>query len=243
MDEKIQAMNEFLSKGIELLAAITMAEYENRDKSKLGYDTLLLDAHLVATSVISSVAFRKNLVIGNTSESISGRLSLLASFIQGITLCETAISGGYYAQAANLLKQEMETVAAIEEYRKDRRTNRRTPNVKHLPMNLGKMYGELQKAAHVADFEVMQIIHRMEVDGEKKPASFVPVYNQEISKQLYSLHVVLIVLATVAYGELLTEMYDEGLNDLETEMLYSAFKRLEDAGYFDEGKKESSSHE
>lgn len=136
-----ERMEENLQYSIRLLTSIEQSSIDTNNKSKNGYGRLL-DAHMMATSAVGSMIIRKNIVPGKTTPSISGRLSLIASFIKGIPLCEQAISNGLYEQASNLLKQELESIAAIEEYAENSRKNRKTPNVKYVKWNLGTLYGD-----------------------------------------------------------------------------------------------------
>ena len=75
----------------------------------------LLTAHQLAFSAVISYQDR---IQGQKYEandpSIKGRMGLIAQFIQEVELTETAISEGLYANAANLLKQELETLGRIE---------------------------------------------------------------------------------------------------------------------------------
>ena len=67
---------------------------------------------------------RRNLQPGSTSPEVSAGLKLVASFFQGVDITETAISEGLYGQAAALLRQELETIAALEEVELGRRRGR-----------------------------------------------------------------------------------------------------------------------
>jgi hypothetical protein len=88
----------------------------------------LIDAHMFATSVVANMTSRiSGRRFERQSKEIEGRLTLTAQFIQGIEICEVAISEALYSQAAALLKQELETLAAIDEFEKVISTTSRTP--------------------------------------------------------------------------------------------------------------------
>jgi hypothetical protein len=202
---------------IKLLEQTQKRRDENREISKQNYG-LLLDAHLSATACIGSFLYKNNLKPGKTNESISGRLSLIASFVQGIDLCETSISEGLYAQAANILKQELETIAALEEFISGSRKDGKTPNVKFVKWDMAKIYGDLNKVAHVSDRESFDPLFQIGSFGDANPVSMLPVYKKEISRELYAYHVSFII--QVAYHLIIihNELYQEEAT--ETEYFY-----------------------
>jgi len=196
-----------------------------RESAKQTYG-LLLDAHMLLTGVIQSALVRKSGVAGKTSDVIAHRLWLIASFIQGIDLCETAISEGFYFQAAALVKQELETIAAINEVNSGVRTNRRTPNVNRVPWNLGKLYGALNDVAHVGETVILQSLLSMAPRGPVAPVTIEPRFNEIIANQLYGLHVALLALLCFALGQLYEDLYGEGLTGTEVKMLLAALNHL-----------------
>lgn len=107
---------------------------------------------------------------------------MIASFVQGIDLTETSISEGFYLQAAALLKQELETVAALVEVRGGKRNEKRTPNVGVVPWNLGQLYGSLNEAAHVSESSVLQTILGMKQMGSALPVAMEPGYRKETAE-------------------------------------------------------------
>jgi hypothetical protein len=110
-----------------------------------------MDAHRMALAALAHALKRRHNQPVNASATplVSRRVVLLASFVQGIDLCATAITTGRYVQAAALLKQEMETLAAVEEVIQKQRRDGETPNVRHLQWGLGKLYGAMNAIAHV----------------------------------------------------------------------------------------------
>jgi hypothetical protein len=219
-----------LKNAIELLADFQHARNVVREQSKSNYG-LLLDAHLCVMGVISTLIYKKNGVPGKTNESISGRLSLVSSFLQGIDLCETSISEGLYSQAAALLKQQMETVAAMEEYASGKRMNKKTPNVKEVRFNLSRWYGDLNGAAHVSDQTVMHALFQAESFEDAVPTSIMPIYHIETSRSLFAMHVSLLIHFAHCLGKLHSEMYNEGLDSTDYLMLASALRMIEEEGF------------
>src|SRR5260370_38912120 len=105
-----------------------------------------------ATSFVSNNSIRSSVRrFELQSKAMEGRLTLTAQFIQGIDICEVAISEALYSQAAALLKQELETLAAIEEFENDRRKDGKTPKIgKGIMRAFGPIYSELNNIAHVS---------------------------------------------------------------------------------------------
>ncbi|MEK5146727.1 hypothetical protein MKX53_06770 [Psychrobacillus sp. FSL K6-4615] len=230
MDKVKKDMENKLAYAIKLFEQTQIKRVENREVSKQNY-SLLLDAHLSATACIGSLLYKNNLRLGKSNESISGRLSLIASFVQGIDLCETSISEGLYAQAANLLKQELETIAALEEFIAGNRKDGKTPNVKFVKWDMAKIYGDLNKVAHVSDRKSFDPLFQIGSLGDAYPVSMLPIYNKEISRELYAYHVAFIIQIANHLILLHNELYEEEATTTEYLMLAGAIKRLEDEGY------------
>ena len=112
------------------------------------------------------------------------------SFFKGIELTELAISRGYYAQANNLLKQEMETLSACIEIRKGKRRNKKTPNTQYLPYGLKSVYGHLNNVAHVSHSQSLRHVNLSKLEDNSHSASSSPQYNGQMAKGLYGLHIV-----------------------------------------------------
>lgn len=110
------------------------------------------------TGVLGSALLRRNreraLIEGNSQQQIV----LIAGFVQGLNIVECAITEGCYVQAAALLRQELETVAALEELKAGIRRDKTTPNVGHVPWSLATLYGDLSAAAHAARHNFLQQI-------------------------------------------------------------------------------------
>ena len=224
-DEVRKAFDE----GLQLLARQKEERSKVRVLSKESYGELK-DAHWIAMSVIANSTSRVSGQPGDTSADLSQLLSLSASFVQGIDICETAISEGLYVQAAALLKQEMETVAAIQEIRDEKRKSLATPNVKYLG-ELAVLYGDLNRAAHVADENLMQEVVRLEIDEKRIGAPLFPIFNEGLAKLFYGLHVVLITMIALEIHRILCEMYGAGLDEAENDMLARVAQIIQKEGW------------
>jgi hypothetical protein len=113
-DEIKENIEHLMTSAVKFFEAQKKTADVTREKSKKVYGGLL-DAHILIMGALQSAVSRHNLNPGKTSEVISNIFSLSATFMQGIDLCESAISEGYYIQASAILKQEMENLSAIEE--------------------------------------------------------------------------------------------------------------------------------
>ena len=114
-------------------------------KSLMGSCDPYLHAIALAKGVIVTVVERFSGRPGQTDKSISARLLQSAAFIQGMGLCEAAIEEALYAQAGALVRQEMESIAAMEESKLGKRKDNATPNVQHVPPALRRAYGQLAR--------------------------------------------------------------------------------------------------
>jgi hypothetical protein len=146
----------------------------------------LIDAHQFAFSIVANEVLKKEGIPAKGSKSIDERLSLIASFVQGVDICETTISEALYVQASTLLKQELETIAAIDELAQERRKDRRTPNVgnSRFPW-MRDVYGDLNAAAHVGDAEVLRGLVSRRISKEVAGAALHPIYNRDLSFYFY----------------------------------------------------------
>jgi hypothetical protein len=205
-----------------------------REESKKAYGSLL-DAHMLTIGAIQSALLRHNSIPGKTSEQISNIFSLVASFMMGVDICESAISEGYYLQACAILKQEMEALAAIEECWKNQRKEKATPNVKYIRWNLSRFYGDLNRAAHVADKDLLSYVLQATHNGQAVPASITPIFNQTEAKGLYGLHVAFLIQLSFQLDKLYVEVYGDGLTDVERMGVARSFHCLLDEGWLKKG--------
>ena len=229
----VEKAESVLRSGIDLLSSIRESRNEIREKSKREYGSGLLDAHLMVTGVLHEVLSRKSLIPGKTNKSIANRRVVIVSFVQGIPICEEAIREGLYVQAAALVRQELETVAAIEEEVEDVREDGETPNVKHVPWEMNRLYGELSAATHVSDHGYLAEIYRAEERGDARPVSVVPTYRDGAARNLYAIHVGLLIQVAMHLHEVQVEAYGEeegGLEEFELLMIMRAVDILNEEG-------------
>jgi hypothetical protein len=213
-----------------LLAAQEISAKEVREKSKNAYSKLL-DANLLTTGVIASALLRVNGEIAPLQNNSLERGALIACFVTGVGFCEKAISEGYYLQALALLRQELETIAAMEEVKQGVRQNGKTPNVGHLPCSLPRLYGDLSAAAHAAKHQVLRSVaeHKEGLPGGPDGTvvwRMIPGFDNELSRRLYSLHVMLMIQLAVHLNDYHEELHRFGLTDQEVTCLNMAIDLL-----------------
>lgn len=213
----------------ELLGNLIGEGAKNRELAKAAYGPEL-EAHALLTGTLHLALMRQNGRVGKTSAEISQRLLLLASFVQGIDLCESAVSEGFYLQAAALLKQELETMSAIEELKQGRRRDGKTPNVAYAPWSLGTLYGVLNDVAHVGKGVVLESVLAMAPRDEARPVAMTPQFNSNVAKHLFAVHTALLCWACWELDSLHNDIYGQGLSPEETQMLFIAVQHLRDAG-------------
>jgi hypothetical protein len=193
---------------------------------------ILIDVHQVAFSALAS-ALTRNLgeKVENLEKSQEGQICLISHFVQGVDLCETSISEGLYSQAAALLKQEVEIVSGIEEYRTNKRQEKKTPLIgKGITAGFGPVYGQLNDIAHLGRHEIAKNIVSGSVGG-LTGASIVPIYEKELAFALYGQHIHYIILITQQLDVLFQSMYGSGLNEEERGWVGSAIGVLLKEGF------------
>ncbi len=185
----------------------------------------------LSKGVIVTVLGRFSGRTGRTDISITARLLQSSSFIQGMELCEEAISEGLYAQAGALVRQELECIAAMEESKIGRRDDNATPNVSYVPWKLRTAYGQLSMMAHTSSMPMLDTIHSIS-SGSTYLASAVPAYKEQMARMLIGLHAALTIQLAIHLDILYLDMHDEGLTPLELDSLQMAMRTLQEEGFF-----------
>lgn len=123
---------------------------------------------------------------------------ILSGFIVGLTLVEYAILSGYTAQAAALVRQELEAVAALEEIKVGRRIDGKTPNIRHLPNIPGRVYSDLSELTHFSRSSALRLVGQYKGEDPDAPENteqwlLSPQHVPNTTKQLFALHTVLLL--------------------------------------------------
>lgn len=183
----------------------------------------LIDAHHLAFSAVCAMVSRfSGRRFEPQPQSAEGQMSLTAQFIQGIDICEVSISEGLYAQAAGLLKQELETLAAVDEFKRGQRREKITPKVgRGATKAFGPIYGDLNDIAHVARHDVVRQLVTVE-HGEICAPTLIPQYNRRLATFLYGYHIYFIIEMTRQVDRIFQMIFGEGLSQQENEWTSTA---------------------
>lgn len=230
-----EAVENLLVAATELLGLQVAAGNTIREQSKNCYGQLL-EAHMQIVGAISSAVKRRDGERAVIVDDSQQQIVLIAVFIQGINIVESSISEGYYIQAAALIRQELEIIAALEELKVGKRVAGKTPNVGHSPWSLATLYGDLSSATHAADHDMLQVIMSPDQAGlpdDTTGVIMVQRFQDELSWRLYGLHVALLILLAVHLNDHHTTVHGEsnGLNETEIIAVKNAQEIMIDEGW------------
>ena len=142
------------------------------------------------------------------------RHSLIAQYLQGVELSFQAIGQGLYAPAANLQKQQIETLAALKECRLDRRRNKKTPNVGNYLPQMKAEYDNLNDVAHPSSEDELYELTASNQDGKATITPF-PKFREDISRAMLSNHCYYLFGLFIEISELFEPNPPKGLSDEE----------------------------
>lgn len=205
--------------GLELLRWNMLSRIHIDDNFMKNLPNLFI-SYLLALDPLASLMKRYyNENISTPSQRVEGQIILLAQFIIGIERCESGIREGLYLQSTAILKQQIEIIAGIDEHFENRRRDGKTPKIgRGSTCLLGPIYGKLNEYSHASRYKLSKNLSTKQIDGTLT-ASMVPIFDADLAKKLYGLHVHLIVLATQQADRLFKEIYGAGLNDEENERI------------------------
>ena len=158
----------------------------------------IIEAYRLAIELITSAASRTLETYQRSNADAAQIEGILSGFIVGLTLVEYAILNGYTAQAAALVRQELEAVAALEEIKVGRRTDGKTPNVRHLPNIPGRVYSDLSELTHFSRSSALRLVGQYRGEDPDAPENteqwlLSPQHVPNTTKQLFALHTVLLL--------------------------------------------------
>ena len=156
-------------------------------------------------------------------------MCLIAQFIQGVELAETAISEGLYANAANLLKQELETLAAMDEYEAGNRRDGKTPGFRDRLSGLGRRYGQFNEIAHPTRQEILESLSTFS-DNERYGPTTIPQFNSDLYQMLYGNQAMFLLMLFARMQSVFVEVLSVDWDHEETRMATSALRTLIEEG-------------
>jgi hypothetical protein len=180
------------------LFAVQVYQGERVREQSLAAFGKLVDAHLLTMGVLGTALLRVNGKFSETTPTSIQRNALFASFVIGIPVCERTICEGHYLQAGALLRQEVETLAALSEVTAGNRKDGRVPNLGSLEPSIARLYGDLSAAAHVAKHHIVNAATEwnQSIYGAPGPAAVArhfPVFDESVARRFYALHIYLIL--------------------------------------------------
>jgi len=144
----------------------------------------------------------------NVTDSCSNRVSLTANMVQSFYAAEDLISSGAYWSAAAVLRQHMETLARIIEYRVGKnQIDKKPPNVKYLPFNMAPNYGRLSELCHTSGEEILGDFSES-IEGEGI-ATTIPRFREETAKNYFALHIAHMLALAIEIYFMQEELYPD----------------------------------
>ncbi len=220
-DESFREAEKFLRGAIELEGEIAGASAAIRERSKIAYGHVLLDARLALMAIINELVALRAGEPGNTSAALSERLALTVAAIQGAGATETLVSEGQYVKAASALRQDLEIVARLREIDEGLTKEGKVANVKHGPAGSGPVYGYLSGVTHVAKPEVINgLLARAPVGNAGMGVGIVPAFNEDAAVGFYELHVWLLMVLVREMIRVYLDLYgqDDATDELARPM-------------------------
>lgn len=153
---------------------------------------------------------------GKSSKSISERLILACSYIQGMDNTFDMIITGHYIQSASLIRQEYEIYTRIVELLYDKAKYGKTPNPSiHPTEGYKKIYGELSDIAHVSKSNITEATLSRLIIGERRTISPSVQFDKDFMISLFETHLLILINITVERMRLFEDMYGEDSKEIK----------------------------
>ncbi len=240
LDSKLQQVMTFIDQ-LEKIGR------KNAEETGRDFTEHIVLAHRLALAGIISMLRRHEKAPVRTQlekvEPLTNRLVLVISFVQGSYHCYEAIAKGLYVQAAALLRQEMETVAALVDARKSVGNDRRArPKNKgqqvgkgNIAWGMNRLHGGLSSATHLTDPKLLDGLYRTDARPDKnllgRPVRLMPVYRKVDAINLFAFQAGLTIQLGRELDLLFEELVGNGANALENYCLSTAFEYLKKDGF------------
>jgi hypothetical protein len=189
---------------------------------------------------------KKTVAVPKAKEAqLTHRVVLAISFLQGIRLCYEAIGKGLYVQAAALLRQEMETIAALVEARRTGRAQKikgrgQQVGKGNIAWNMNRLHGGLSSATHLTDPTLLDALYRSMARPEEgfagRPVRLMPLYSKVDAINMLASQAGLILQLFKEIHLVLMDLYGESANEIETHVWNAAFASFQKAGFLVEQK-------
>lgn len=211
----------------EFLSAHHAHRTRVRNDSHQHFKSILRAHQLSLTAIVSFQDQAGGLKFNSGNGNVDGRMGLIAQFIQGIALAFSATSEGLYPQAANLMKQELETILAIAEYEEGKRKEKKTPQFKGKMTGWAKHYGRLNELAHPSRSEIVQnFAYYSDGMGRLAGPTTIPQYNAEAYRRLLGTQALMMTVLFVQMKKLYQEVFYIMPDDADDGLIRSAVQIL-----------------
>jgi len=193
----------------------------------------LLTAHMFAVGTIATVMSQKEILGTEVGGDLQQQTALISSFIQGVNIVDSSISEGHYNQAAALIRQELETISALEDLNQGRAVSEASKPVR-VPRSLVKLYDDLSDIEETAVQNMLETILAPDSTGLQNSTSglvMVQKFNEQRSWRLFGLHVSLLIVLAVNINEYYVAIDGKGLDEIELQALMNAQKILLSCGW------------
>ncbi|MBD2487646.1 hypothetical protein [Aulosira sp. FACHB-615] len=181
-----------------------------RLKSEQQYGKILIETRLLMITTMTDLLVYKAGSPGNTNEQLGKILQLISIFYQGELYTEKMISEGQYVKASVAIKQEIEIITRINEIKKGVDKDGQTPNVKYAPPTFKLHYGDMNQIGHISQPDILSVLHSVNRDTFSA-ASITPIFNGNIAKNLYEIHLIIFYNIIRESIELFQQLYPEDL--------------------------------
>ncbi|WP_414568865.1 hypothetical protein [Nostoc sp. CCY 9925] len=161
------------------------------------------------TTIADLLTFKEG-IPGNTNEQLGKILQLITIFWQGQFYTEKIISEGQYVLASAAIKQEIEIITRIAEIKKGVAKDGKTPNVKYAPPMFNLHYGDMNDIAHISKPDVLNVLTSVD-GGTFRGVSITPIFNPDIAKTFYAIHLIIFYNILVESIELFQQLYPDDL--------------------------------
>lgn len=178
---------------------------------------ILHAANVSLTACIGSILTRPDRAydISKVNDRLK-RATIHSAVIQGVHAIEYCTSSGAYAQAAALVRMEIEAVGALVEIRQGRRTEGKTPNIYPL-RHLGRTYGDLSGLAHLSTHDLLAHVVNLEIGNVDHR------FNPTFAKHLFGTHLCALAAFSLDLGDFRPATTEKGLSEIEEGYVSAVF--------------------
>lgn len=214
----------FLNLGHQLSHALAKSRSNAAAKFSVGTGPIY-SAQKAIMACLASIAIRPDRAMEQMDAAAKVRRAAIhVSVVQGVHAVDYCIEHALYAQAAALVRQEIEAAEGLRGIRLGLQKDKETPRLKAL-RQLGRAYSQLTGLAHLSHNELL--LHVTDVLG----SGFDHTFNREFSEFLLCLHLSALVGVALDMAELRPFDMNRLLDPKEQAWLESVCGMLDELGF------------